>query len=383
MKENKVLYVCSEFFAGMLPFGASIVNAMSLSGLDVYGIFVSTTQCNYKSVISSEEKSKFIFINSPINKLGRGIFRIFSLPVIFAIIKLCKRHRIDCIHLLTEDTGIAQYSYLLKALFPNLRFYYTVHDLVPHESTVKSNKALIRTLLVDKRVDYLIRSNSNLITSSKDQYNSLVRSYPEKKIHYHSFPTLVTEAITSGTGITSELCDVENYILFFGRIEFYKGVHLLYEAYINNDDLKKHPLVIAGSGLIYFERNIDKESNVFFVNRYITDSEIRNLFSKARCVVYPYISATQSGVLSIANYFKVPTIASDISFFSNLIDHKNNGLLFKQGDKQDLAVKLRLVGTMDVSVMVERGFKNYLEVYDNSSLVKQLEQIYNEDNKRL
>ena len=42
------------------------------------------------------------------------------------------------------------------------------------------------------------------------------------------------------------------------------------------------------------------------INRYIKDSEVAYLYQHAQCVVYPYISATQSGVLSLAFYYQTP-----------------------------------------------------------------------------
>ena len=49
--------------------------------------------------------------------------------------------------------------------------------------------------------------------------------------------------------------------------------------------------------------------------RFIKDSEVRDLFSRAAVVVYPYISATQSGVTSIASYFDKPMVLSDLPFW--------------------------------------------------------------------
>ena len=60
-------------------------------------------------------------------------------------------------------------------------------------------------------------------------------------IYYCPFPTLVTADIENGEKVASELNGINDYILFFGRIELYKGVHLLYNAYVNNkDSFKPH-----------------------------------------------------------------------------------------------------------------------------------------------
>ena len=67
-------------------------------------------------------------------------------------------------------------------------------------------------------------------------------------------------------------------------------------------------------------------------NRYIKDTEVSYLYQHAHCVVYPYISATQSGVLSLAFYYNTPLLASDVPFFKSSLESEGTGLLFKNGD---------------------------------------------------
>lgn len=74
--------------------------------------------------------------------------------------------------------------------------------------------------------------------------------------------------------------------------------------------------MIAGSGEVYFP--IQKYENIILINRYIKDEEIAWLFNHAKLTVYPYISATQSGVLSVSCYFGKPIIASDVPFSDRL-----------------------------------------------------------------
>lgn len=89
-----------------------------------------------------------------------------------------------------------------------------------------------------------------------------------------------------------------------------------------------YTLVVAGSGQLGFERVAD-EKNVVMINRYIKDSEVAYLYQHAQCVVYPYISATQSGVLSLAFYYQTPVLASNVPFFKSIIEPSGTGLLFE------------------------------------------------------
>jgi len=94
-------------------------------------------------------------------------------------------------------------------------------------------------------------------------------------VHYVPFPTLVNDAIAHGDCRVPELADVkDSYILFFGNLHLYKGVHLLYDAYLSHPELQDHTLVIAGSKEIYFERRPD-EQHVVFINRFVYELRLR------------------------------------------------------------------------------------------------------------
>lgn len=175
----------------------------------------------------------------------------------------------------------------------------------------------------------------NLTTSSQHQYETLKKSYPNKHIVFNHFPSLVTQAIKNGRKQIEELKNTSGYILFFGTVDHYKGVDLLMEAYDQKVFHDKHKLVIAGKGRQYVTDN----KNIIRLNRFIEDAEIRDLFTKAAIIVYPYRSATMSGVLSLAFYFRKKVVMSDVPFFKEYANR--DSLFFRTGDVEDLADKLQ------------------------------------------
>ncbi|MTH18079.1 glycosyltransferase [Flavobacterium sp. LC2016-01] len=361
----KILYICSEFYAGMMPFGANIVNTMEESEHDIFAVFVSSPQCDYKTAILNSESKNYIFINTPMNKFGRGNFRLFAFPVIKVINKICKENKIDVIHLLTEDGSLAFY---LKFLLRKSKVYYTVHDLIQHESKPKNFiKKLIHYLLVEKRAQYLRDNIENLVTCSKNQLNELVKKYEKKAVFYHSFPSLVTSSIKNGNKTVAEVKGIKDYILFFGRIELYKGIHILYNEYCKNQKIFNKPLVIAGSGDLYFQRIRNKEEDIVFINRYIEDEELNDLFSNAYCVIYPYISATQSGVLSLAYYYNKPIIVSNVPFFRECIVDEDSVCFFDPTKPETLTESFSKIKD------IKEIENNY---YDPKELRLQLEKSY-------
>ena len=141
---------------------------------------------------------------------------------------------------------------------------------------MKRQKEIVNYLLVERRAKNLIKNIDNLVTCSKEQYEELANIYKGKNVYYHNFPSLITTSIVNGKKLVPELENIDNYILFFGRIELYKGIHILYDEYCKNNSLSSIPLVIAGSGDIYFKREINRENNIIFINRYIEDRELND-----------------------------------------------------------------------------------------------------------
>lgn len=105
-------------------------------------------------------------------------------------------------------------------------------------------------------------------------------------------------------------------ILFFGLIREYKGLDILLEAFNMLDET--YHLVVAGEPYSGFEKyqeiinSCTNKENIHLFLDYIPDSEVKYFFSAADVVVLPYRSATQSGVSSIANFFEVPMIVTNV-----------------------------------------------------------------------
>jgi glycosyltransferase involved in cell wall biosynthesis len=363
----KILYICSEFYAGMMPFGSSIVNTMKDSEHDIYAIFVSSEKCNYKNTVKPNSNDNFVFIDTPEDKLNRGYFRLFGFPIKKALKKILKENKIDIIHLLTEDTSLLSF---VKHQTKEIKIFYTVHDLKQHENVNKNLfKKIINYFLIERRVNKLIYYSENLVTCSMQQYIELKTLFKHKKIKFHNFPSLVTDSIINGNKIVSEIKNINNYILFFGRIEFYKGIHIAYNEFCENSLLKNKKLIIAGSGNIYFQRKEELEDNITFINRYIEDEEIKDLFSKSSCIIYPYISATQSGVLSLSSYFDKPTIVSNVPFFKECLIEGETGYFFDVKNPKSIVEILSKIENLKPKT------NNY---FDAEILKKELIKIYND-----
>ncbi len=327
--KKKILIVASEPATGMQHFAVSIYKILQESPMvEIFLLTQNKSKLDYWSHIYQSHHVKHI--DYPHNLILRLINKIIPYKIIWAIHKTVKSEGIKDIHMITGD-----FSMWLFVLFVCKRYnlYYTVHDLIPHEtysSTGLWSKLFNKYLYMGERV--IRKCSQNLMTCSLEQYDALIKKYPLKNSSFVHFPSLINEQMINGKQTVSELNKEKDYLLFFGRVDYYKGVDVLSNAYLKTNIINK--LVIAGYGNSY-SQNSDR---IIRINRFINDEEIRDLFSKASVIVLPYRSATMSGVFSIAMYFKKRIIASNISFFQ---EYKNPCITyFKTEDIDSLSAAI-------------------------------------------
>ena len=364
--KTKILFIASEFAPGMIPFASTIITTLNRDErFDVYALVVNSGNKSYAVTLGDMSKEHLLQIEYPQNKIIKLFYKFFPISVIMAIKRLEKKIKPDVVHLLTGDFALSLYLSFRK-LKDN--WYYTVHDLHPHE--VNSRK--LTDVLFHKYIVWgykLLRNRiPNLTTSSNTQYEELKQIYSNKRILFTHFPSLLTSQIANGNKLVNELLSEKGYILFFGTVDKYKGVDLLVKAYESSEKLQKIKLVIAGRG----RDTLGANPNIIRINRFVDDAEVKDLFSKALFVVYPYRSATMSGVLSIAYYFKKMVVLSSISFF---IDNATPAaVFFKCGDVADLQLQ------MEKLTLAARGYKDdyccYEKAYSERTLIEDYCKLY-------
>ncbi len=137
-----------------------------------------------------------------------------------------------------------------------------------------------------------------------------------------------------------QVMEKENTILFFGRIWDYKGLQYLIEAEpLITARLPNARIVIAGRGDDFgkYERMMVNRDRFEVHNYRIADEMVARLFQEASIVVCPYIEASQSGVLAIANALGKPVVATTVGGIPEMVEHGKTGLLVPPCDAQALA----------------------------------------------
>lgn len=373
MNSNKrILLFASNSYAGMGPYVVSIVNSFKPED-NVFFFLVENSANYFRQNVKPDLLSKChieLYRATRIKNLAELIFNS-GYPYSKRVIDYVKSHNIEMIHCLTAPHD---YRLIRKLINEDCKILYTVHDLEPHEADKAFYKVWWQNVLY-RRIFRCMDISPAFITNGRHQFNVLKERYPDRQIFFGKFPTLITDKVANGMIEPPELKDVNDYILFFGRIEAYKGVELLIEAYLKSSIRNKCKLVIAGKGEINATVN---DSQIILINRYIDDEEVASLYRNAAIVAYPYISATQSGVLSVASYFKKPMIVSDVPFFLEIIGDSGCAKRFQKGNVDSLANALNFFDFDKIAFMSKVSEELYNSLYASSTLREELMGIYDE-----
>ena len=135
-------------------------------------------------------------------------------------------------------------------------------------------------------------------------------------------------------------------LYFFGRMEAYKGVEVLLSmAESLHDEGLPFELTIAGHGpeLDRLQARFERLPEVSVYNGFVPPLQVMASIQAADCVLLPYLSATQSGVLAAAFAGRRYVIASETGGITDVVEHGRNGLVVSPGDPQALADAVRRV----------------------------------------
>ena len=213
------------------------------------------------------------------------------------------------------DSASLRLMFSLPWLY-NIPKVLTIHDPVPH-SGEWSWKHYISFKL------YLLFSSSVVLYSlfSKQLFDS---KYCKYKFNSNLLKLLPYNYIANKS---DPINHAGSYILFFGRLSYYKGIDLLLNAI--PEILSIYPeekFVIAGRPEHGFL--LDTENNsVQYILKYLEVDELKKLITNAKFVVCPYRDATQSGVLMTCFALNRSVIATNVGSFNEYISDSFNGLL--------------------------------------------------------
>ena len=174
--------------------------------------------------------------------------------------------------------------------------------------------------------------------------------------------------------------EVEDYLLYIGRLSHEKGVGVLLDACRNLNGSVRIKIVGDGPDRGILERKANALRLPVEFTGYLSGVEISDVFSKARGVVMPS-TCYENAPLSVLEAFShcKPVIGSRIGGIPEMIDDGVDGYLFEAGNVADLQSKLDTFLALHADSVKEMGEAARVKVereYNPESHYGQLMDIY-------
>lgn len=245
------------------------------------------------------------------------------------LIRLIRQFQADIIH--AQEAPMADMVLALIYLH-KIPYILTIHDHVQHSG--HDSKIKLRKILC---FNYLRKYCSAAIVHGKKIKGETEKIYP-----YIS--GRVFSILHGSLGLEVKENDNTTWkrgqLLFFGRVEEYKGLHYLISAIDKLADSQLDlTVIIAGRGNDLDHQRVRIENNPIWEIRegYASAEEVKDLMLSSNIIVMPYIDATQSGVAAMAIGYGRPVIATNVGSIPELVIDGYNGLLIPPKDINALA----------------------------------------------
>jgi glycosyltransferase involved in cell wall biosynthesis len=184
---------------------------------------------------------------------------------------------------------------------------HTLHDLDPHAGVRFAPLIGLWNRWVLAQADHVV------VHGQKYRSRLLARGLPTTRVTYlpllHSF---LGHAADAELQRSTPGRYAEPWVLFFGRLEAYKGLPELLAAAtgLGRRGIPAPFLVVAGGGALEAVWRGPLPPGIVLLNRHLPDELGAELFRRCAALVLPYTSATQSALPAAAYAFGKPVIAS-------------------------------------------------------------------------
>lgn len=246
----------------------------------------------------------------------------------FSVTKLCamrsfiNRVKPDVVYVFTHHAS----SILLAPIVRKYKLIYQVHDPVPHKGVGKLNAWIISIQLkiYSGIADKLIVAGEAVKRQVLE--NSKVKPDCIEVIPFAVLDDMIIEHPKTFTKNID--------LLFYGRIEPYKGLDTLIQA-IGLLEVKPETYIVGGGDLYKSYGNIKSLPDNVHLLGFLENKKLVGCINAAKIIVLPYHEATGTMTVCQAFYYGKPVIASDVGVLPEYVG--NGGLIFEHGNAKQLA----------------------------------------------
>ncbi|HOU11942.1 MAG TPA: glycosyltransferase family 4 protein [Anaerolineae bacterium] len=229
---------------------------------------------------------------------------------------------------------------------------HTLHDLDPHPGSAYGPLLYLWNRQVLRTADHI------LIHAVRYQERLLAQGIPAARLtctpllHLFLGHTFLDDVAHLADGVT-----YAPEVLFFGRLERYKGVaHLLTAWAMVNPaaTAEAATLVLAGPGDLNRLWSGPLPPGVELRNRLIDDKEALALFKRCSLLVLPYMGGTQSALIPAAYFFHKPVLASPSGALDEYVEDGVTGWVVEPEHPASLA-RCLTAALADLTTLVRMG----------------------------
>ena len=255
---------------------------------------------------------------------------------LYLTLKLCITFRPDVIHLQESLNPLNLLFFILKSKSLVL----TVHDVSTHPGTPYPKKRISHYKIKFIEFARKLRKNKIIVHGEKlrKQFLGKYKRSPQD-IFVVPHGSLFSYLLDNTAGYNEE----PNTVLFFGRIQKYKGLKYLIEAEpIVSRAIPNFKIIIAGYGedLSNYRNKILSNSHFELHERFIPNDEVASFFSRASAVVLPYIESSQSGIAAMALAFGKPIITTNVGSIPEMVENNITGIIIPAKNKEILGIAI-------------------------------------------
>jgi glycosyltransferase involved in cell wall biosynthesis len=117
--------------------------------------------------------------------------------------------------------------------------------------------------------------------------------------------------------------------------------------------------------------------HVRVLDRYVPDEEVGDLVAAADCVVLPYRSATQSGVVLVAYAGGCPVISTAVGGLPEVIQDRKSGILVPAGDVNGfMRAAAELITNDSLRAALGEGARARAKEFDAKTMIQRTAEVY-------
>lgn len=303
--------------------------------------------------ICIESNTMLCVINAYKRTKSSVILNRFNYYKLENLISLIQNFHADILYI---PFGLMWARYIFWRLHKQVKIITTIHDVIFHDTPFKLSIAELGSYLLNIGSNKFV--HGHIILNNKDKKHLSQSCHkPLCVIPHAGFDYYMhNKSIQSNNSI-------HKCIGFFGRIEHYKGLDILVEAFerCSTQNLK---LIIAGNGTIphNLKKRIVQNNSITLINRYIEDFEIEDFLSNVDLVILPYKRASQSGVIPLCFAAGKAVIATNVGALNEQVP-EGTGVIVSPSHYEIADTIDYLYSHQDTIISMGKSAKSYAETH--------------------